>query len=134
MPAYSGSSLYMQWASSAGTVTPNTDYRTLTYTPSIEFYDETAGADPSIQRIAGMKDGQIKLNFLMQAGGTAMTNALIEGASGTLIVAPEGTATGKQKITLPAISMGAAYAWAYNALTEVNCDLQQNGARVDGIY
>ena len=134
MPAYSGKNLYINWIYSGGTVTISGDYRTLDYTPSIDLYDQTAGSDEAKTYITGVKSGQAKLVALMQAGGTAVSNALAEGNEGTLIVGPEGTATGKQKLTIPAIAMGAKVRIPYNNNVELSCDFTQNGARVDGSF
>jgi hypothetical protein len=133
MPAYRGSSLNISWVTSAGTVDLSGDFRTVSYNPSIDLVDQTAGSDSQKTYIAGLKDGQISFSAVMQAGGTLLTNSLVEGTGGTLFVSPEGTASTKQKITLPAIAMGARYNIPYADIVEVSCDFQQNGARVDGV-
>lgn len=134
MASYHGKDLSISWVYSGGTVALNTDYRSVDYTPSVELYDQTAGADTNKTYISGTKDGVANFMGLDQAGGTALITALSEGNGGTLIVAPEGTAVGKQKITLPAISQGVKRTWPYNNLCEISCAFQQNGARVDGTY
>lgn len=136
MTAYLGSAANLQWVTSSGTTVMTADYRTFNYQPSIEFLDETAGADTAVQRIPYMKDGQATYTALLQsgtgAGGWSMGSAVVEGQLGTLLWSPEGTAAGKPKITIPAYSQGAAYNWAYNTLTEISVSWQQNGARTDG--
>lgn len=134
MPAYRGSSLNVSWVYSGGTVDLSGDFRTFTYTPSVDMVDQTAGADTQKTYLAGLKDGQASLTAVMQAGGTATSNALVEGTSGTLTVGPEGTATAKQKIVIPAIAMGARFNIPYADVVELSCDFQQNGARTDGWY
>ena len=71
---------------------------------------------------------------MQQATGTALYTACVEGAQGTLIVGPEGTATGKQKITIPAISMGVTWNQPYNELVTIDSPFQESGARLDGAY
>lgn len=130
---YTGQDLIVSWIYSGGTVTLNTDYRTLSYSPNAEQIDATAGGDAVKNWIAGFVDGDISYSGLMSSGGTAVTNALAENTRGTLIVQPEGTAAGKQKITLPALSMGVRYEWPYNDVVAISVDFKQIGARVDGV-
>lgn len=134
MSAYSGSALAVRWAYSGGTVSLDGDFRTFSYSPSVELIDQTAGSDANRTRLVSIKDGNASLSAIMQVSGTAITNALVEGTQGTLNVGPEGTATGKQKLSFPAIAMGASYSISYNDVVELSCDFTQNGARVDGIW
>lgn len=134
MPSYAGSSLYLEWIHSGGTTLLNTDYRTFTYTPTIDFYDGTAGADTARERISGLKDGSMSFAGVQQAAGTAIITALAEGVSGTLRWSPEGTATGKGKYTAPAISLGVKWNIPYNDIVEISADWQQNGARTDSAW
>lgn len=136
MTGFLGSAADLKWMTSSGTTTMSADYRTFSYTPSIDFLDETAGADSAIQRIPYMKDGQAQFSGLLQsgnsAGGTVMATACVEGQLGTLVWSPEGTAATKPKYTIPAYSQGCTLNWAYNALTEISITWQQNGPRVEG--
>jgi hypothetical protein len=136
MPAYSGVNLNAQWIQAAATTVLSGDYRTLNYAPSIDLLDESAGADATKLYIAAQKDGQASFASLLQtgsgAGGTAMAAALVEGAVGTLIWSPEGTAAAKPKYTLPAISQGASFNYQYAGLSEFSVNFQQNGLRVEG--
>lgn len=134
MPDYGGTALYAAWVNPGGTVVLSADYRTISYNPSVDLVEATAGSDTAKTYVAFQKDGKVSYSGLMQAGGTALSNALAEGTGGTLIIAPEGTATGKQKITIPAISLGANFQWPYNGLVEISCEFQQNGQRTDGVY
>lgn len=134
MAGMTGQSLSAQWIYSGGTVSLDTDYRQSTYTPSVEMYDQSAGADTSKTYIAGIKDGQYSWAGIYQSGGTVIAAALVEGTQGTLIIGREGTAVGKPKETIPAISQGAVINVQYNNLIEISCTFQQNGARVDGAF
>lgn len=134
MPAYMGSSLYVAWIYSGGTVALAGDFRTCTYTPSVNLVQETAGADAAASYLAGAKDGAISMTIVQQASGTALFTALAEGTSGTVIIAPEGTASGKQKMTIPAISQGCPWSQPYDNIVELSPAWQQNGARTDGAY
>lgn len=134
MPSYTGQSLYAQFVYTGGTVVLSGDYRTVSYNPAVDLVEETAGADVHKLYVVAQKDGKYSFNILMQAGGTATTNGLVEGTSGTLTIGPEGTAVGKQKISAPVICLGANYNWPYNGLVEISVDFQENGTRTDGSY
>ena len=137
MSEYSGSALVVTWGvgtAAAGTLTGA--QRSFSYSPSINLIDSTAGADTHKKYISGVKDGQAQFEALMASGtnapGTAAYAACVEGASGTIIWMPEGVAAGKPKYTLPAISMGASFAYPYEDVVTVSVPFQQNGARVEG--
>jgi hypothetical protein len=134
MPAYFGSSLVLTWNSSAGSVNPNTDYLTFSYNPSIDFAEQTAGADTTRTYLAGLKDGAASLTMIDQDGtaGTAMTAVFQEGQVGTLIWYPLGSAAGKPKFTAPFFSLGAVPSYTFNGRTEIAISLKQNGARTEG--
>ena len=134
--AFAGSSLVAQWVQAAATTVITGDHKTFTYTPSINFIDKTAGADGQKSYIPGVKDGTWTFNAVLQAGtdsgGTSTFSALDEGNIGTLVVMPEGTATGKTKYSYPSLSQGAALSIPYDNVVEVTVNGQQNGARVLG--
>lgn len=136
MPAYSGTNLDVKWLYGSGTVVLGGDYRQFNYNPSIELLDETAGSDPAQVFIPWLKSGQANFTSLVQsgtgAGGTLMTVSLAEGNFGTLIVSPNGTASGSQKMTIPAYAQGPQWNVQYNALTEISVNFQQSGSRTDG--
>ena len=134
MAGLTGQNCSVSWIYSGGTVVLDTDQRNYSYTPSVDMYDQTAGADTWHTSITGAKNGQVAWAHVYQGGGSAVVQALEAGNAGTLIVGIEGTATGKPKNTIPAISQGAVVNVQYNNLIEVTCNFQQNGARVDGAF
>lgn len=134
MPSYEGKNLNVQWIHSAGTAVLSGDFRKFDYTPSVEMVDETAGSDTNKQYLVGVKDGKASFSALMQAAGSALTNALVEGAVGTIIWSPEGTASTNEKHTMPAISGGVVWSIPYRGVVEISVDFQQNGARTDGSW
>ena len=123
-----GKDMYISWAGSGGTVTLSTEYRTLSTNPSIGLVDVTAGADTDKTYIATVKDNTIDYAGLYQASGTAVTNALREGISGTLTIGPEGTVAGKSKEIYPAIVLGPKLNYPYSDVVEVSCTFQKSGA------
>lgn len=133
MTAYSGSAFLGTWTCSAGTVAFNTDYRTFSYTPSVDFYEETAGADTAKSYLAGLKDGAASFAGVLQSGSLpAWGSMFAEGQVGTIIYQPEGTGAGKYIASVPAYSQGIKFTSAYNGLVEVNIDFKQNGAYAKG--
>jgi hypothetical protein len=131
MTAFSGSALLLTWKTSSGTTTLSTDARTFTYDPEIELYEETAGGDTSRTYVNGLKNGRASFAGLLQAGGTALIAQFNEGQVGTIDAYPEGTASGKPHLTIPAICTKLGYSVPYNNLVEIAIDWQQNGIRTD---
>ena len=133
MAAYKGSSLVVTWIQAAATTVLTGDHRSFTYTPSIDFVDQTAGADPNKLYLVGLKDGNATYNAVIQSGtgsgGTLTFSTLSEGNIGTLRWQPEGTASPNPKYEIPAISQGVALSHPYDNVSEVTVNWQQNGAR-----
>ena len=135
MSTYAGSSLVVSWIQAAATTVLTGDHKSLTYTPSINFYDATAGADTHKSYIPGVKDGSATFNANFQsgtvAGGTVTFAVLAEGTPGTLQWQPEGTASTKPKYVIPALAQGPQFSYPYDNVVEVTVNFQQNGARVE---
>lgn len=135
MTAFSGSALYLAWVYSGGTVTLQGDFRQFEWTPSLSLIDSTAGADTFREYIPGIgESGNIALSMVMQQNGTALIQALAKGNQGTLIYGPEGTASGKPKSTIPAISKGPAYTQPYDDVVEFKVEFQQSAAHTDASF
>ena len=136
MTAFVGTAMNIQWLYAAGTQVVSGDYLTLNYTPSVDMLDETAGGDATHLYIPAQKDGKLSVSGNLQAaavaGGTIMAATMTEGNFGTVIWSPEGTAAGKAKYTLPCMSGGVKFDYAYSDLTKFSCDFQQSGLRVEG--
>jgi hypothetical protein len=128
MAEFSGSSLVVNWIHSGGTVDLSGDYRSFNFPPEREMLDKTAGSDAGRGYLASVWNYTCALTAVMQTGGTAVEDALISGRDGTLIVQPEGTATGKRKYTIPAMSKGASFNFQYDAVVELACSFQSQGA------
>jgi len=128
-----GSAAVMTWVYATGTVTLNTEYRTWSYTPSIDLIDATAGADTARRYINSFKSGQIQIGMLMQ---TSMASAdlagLGEGQLGTITYNPAGTASTRLKLTIPAISQGVTFDSPYADIVSLSVGFMQNGAMTIG--
>lgn len=135
MSTYAGSSLVVTWKQAAATTVLTGDHKSCSYTPSINFYDATAGADTHKSYLPGVKDGNVTFNANMQggsvSGGTLTFSTVSRGNIGTLEIQPEGTVSTKPKIAIPCISQGPQYSWPYDNVVEVTVNFQQNGAEVE---
>lgn len=134
MAEFTGKDLVVKWVTTGGTFDISGDYRTLSYKPTVGLVNATAGSDTFEAYLTTVKDTQISLTAVMQAAGTANENMLEEGTFGTLLIGPEGTATGKRKYTVPAYSTGPNFDWKYNDTVEIKCDFQGSGARTNGVW
>ena len=133
MAEYTGTAMYMTFA---GTVI-STDFRTFKTSESIDLVDASAGADVAKTYVNALEDGTASLELVDQTGGTAATamwQLMDKGASGTLIWAPEGTATGKPKHTVVAIVSSRDRNTPYNDLAVLSFEFQFNGVVSDTVY
>ncbi len=134
--SYSGSALQVTWTQGSGTNIVSGDQTTFDYTPSVDLSDQSSGADTNKKYLKLLLDGQASMTSYFQSGtnlrGTATWATLTEGLSGTLMWQPEGTAAGKPKYTMPAISKGVGFSHPYADKSTASCSWQQNGTRVEG--
>ena len=103
---FAGSALYAQWIWSGGTIVLSTENRNFSYNENIETIDATAGSDTTRRKIASFKNATASLSMTAQSDGTALIAACAAGVTGTLIFGEAGSAVGKPKVTMPAISLG----------------------------
>lgn len=129
------------WTYSGGTLNLAPDLRRFTWTPLKDFADTTAGADTSKGRLPTITDATANVDLVGQTSatnGTAFAAGLAAGQAGTLIYGPEGTATGKRKITFPAYSNGAVTDYPYNDVVTITCGFTGDGSVLgsftDGVY
>lgn len=109
----SGPTMILTWTTSAGTFSLNGDYRNVQWNPSTAYAETSAGSDTQVGRLPTLKDATASVELVAQTAGTAIASALQPQTAGTLVVQPEGTATNKRKITLPAYSDGAQVSFPY---------------------
>jgi len=133
MAEYSGTALQVVWNYSSGSINMHTDFRTFTYTPTVDLYEKTAGADAAKTYLAGVKSGQLSFSGVDQSGSFGSFGTfLTEGVVGTVVYKPNGTAAGEYHGTIPAIVMGVSYTNPYAGVTEISVSWTQNGARTEG--
>ena len=133
MADMTGSALYVSFKGTAITA----DFREWEDSGEMGLADATAGADTFKTYLTTQLDGTAKFTGLYQ-GGTASTdiyNLLAEGASGTLIIGVEGTASGKPKKTInTAIVKSRSRKVPYDDVVEVNAEFQFSAAQSDGTF
>jgi hypothetical protein len=129
-----GSTMVLQWIYGGSTINFAGEERSVAWSPSVEFVDATAGSDTTRVRLKTFKDANASIAMVDQTNAAGTASALDAGNAGTLIIGPEGTATGKRKITFPCFSQGAKYTWPFDNIAEISCDFIANGAYTDSTY
>lgn len=120
-----GSAAYLAFA---GT-TYHGNFRTINVEGNIGTVDQSAGADAGITRLTTLKDGSFSIELKRPAGGpgtAAWASALVEGTEGTLEVGPEGTATGKPKMTVNCILTRRSHPIVYNDVVIDTFEFEQD--------
>lgn len=134
MTEFAGSSLYVHWVYSGGTLVLNTDSRNFSYTPNVEYIDMSAYGSASGYAATGYKNGEVAMDTLARTDGTEIFTACAEGEAGTLIWGEAGTASNMPKVTLPALSRGVFRNAPYNDVVTYTLGFRQNGNREDGTW
>lgn len=117
------------WISFGGTVI-STDYRTFSQDGSADTVDLTAGADAHKTFAVGAADDTVSIEVLID--GTAAWVACLPATEGTLIVAPEGSTSGKPKTTAVATVSKRSRKLAYNDVYSMAVDWVMATAPTDG--
>jgi hypothetical protein len=133
MAEFTGKDLVLNWIWSGGTVTLAGDYRSCNWQPSVGQAEKTAGSDTHQAFMPTVKNATASITLVAQTGGTALAAALDAGVEGTLLISPEGTASGKRKITFPSFSQGASYTFPYADTVELNCSFVPTAAYTDSV-
>src|SRR5690349_20617006 len=129
-----GPTMVVQFMNASGTIDISGDERSVSWSPSVEFVDATAGSDTTRKRLKTFKDANASVAWVDQTNAQGTVPFLDAGVAGTLIIGPEGTVAGKRKITFPCFSQGAKYTWPFDNVAEVSCDFIANGAYTDSTY
>jgi len=139
MTEFYGKDLQFLWVGTAGTLDISEYQRGASFSPTGKIDVNTTGAAGYETRQVGVKDFTVTFQGLWQnstsaTATTSMENTMRFGESGTVILGPEGTATGMRKYTLPVISEGPQLNLQYDSLTEVNISFTGNGTVTYGEY
>ena len=109
-------------------------YRTFSATEDADLVDGSAGVDANKSFLVALKSGKASVELVDQAAGTALWTAVAPGTSGTLIWAPEGTATGKQKHSAVCLVASRDRSTPYNEVAIIKVEFQINSAVTDTVY
>jgi hypothetical protein len=131
VPGQQSPSISFIW--SGGTAALQTDYRAAAVQSGVGLVESTAGADPHDQWLPTTANGEFTLTVL-HAGGTAIWTALAPGNQGTVIVGPQGTATGSIKHTIPAVVMTRNGEYPYKDVATIVVTMRETNIRTDGVY
>lgn len=125
-----GKDAVINWIWTGGTVSLNGDYRSVSTSETVDLADTTAGNDAYRTYIATIKSASVDYSGLFVSGtaGTAVIGALAAGNEGTLVVYPEGTASGNLSRSYPSIVTGPKLNVPYADVVEISCSFTANGA------
>jgi hypothetical protein len=126
---YTGQNLYAEFICSAGTIALSGDQRSLTVDREVDVVDVSAGADTDKSYLATLKDGTAEIEVMDQASvaATGLEAAMPEGTSGTLIYAPQGTASTKPKRGFAAIVQSLSVEYPYSDAVVYTISFQKSG-------
>jgi hypothetical protein len=120
-----GKNLWVGWIDASGTVTLTGDQTA--FSPDIDqrTVDMSAGSDAMRSYRAALKDFSATLElFNAGAAGTAMLRRVKEGSEGTLLWAPEGTATGKAKWGLAALVSKVSLKYPFDDAAKITIEFK----------
>lgn len=133
----SGHNMYLVWQYAGGSVILDADYTTCDFETKIDYAETTAGHDTQKGVLPTIYDATASIELVAQTGGTVVTTALLSGTAGTLLIGPEGSSSGKRKITLPAYSDGAKSSFPFKDVSKITCKFtgsSQLGAYSEGVF
>ena len=133
MAEYAGSAMVLRWVTTAGTTLLNTDFRTFTWTPTLNWIDATAGADTYEVLLPSYGVGaEIPITMVAQSAGSALVTALARQTAGSLVYYPGGTAAGQVYYTIPATSAGPQWSSPFNDVTTITASFRQTSVETVG--
>lgn len=106
----------------------NTNFRTISINDSMATVDQSAGDDAGITRLTTLRDANFSLDLKRPASGTVNWITFVPGIEGTIEIGPEGTATGKPKLTVNAILQARSTAVTYNDIVIDTLTFEQDDA------
>lgn len=124
-----GSALYVSFAA----VVISGAQRSGDWEQSADLVDDSAGSDANKTYLAFQKDGKFSIEYLYEVNETAW-DACAEGASGTLIVGPNGNAASAISETATALVARRRRRHAFRDVVVVTVDFQISGAVTAGTF
>jgi hypothetical protein len=131
---YRGTATYMRFLTAAGgTVDIFTESRTFEVSEQAQRVDVTVRGDTAKAFIADAPEITISMGGLDTIAGSAAVPAwdtLAVGEAGTVEWAPEGTAGGARKRSLPVILQNKNYSSPYEQMAEWGLEFASNGGTI----
>src|SRR3972149_1779968 len=118
---FAGSALVATWTTSTGTTNLQTDFRNVSYTPSLEMIDATAGADQYRQSLASFANAEFSFSGIFPNTGTILMAQLKEGMIGTIVYQPAGVVWRVCKIAWAAFPAGLVGLVGTDRIVEISC-------------
>ena len=133
MAEYAGSAMVLQWKTTSGTTLLNTDFRTFSWTPSLNWIDATAGADTYEVLLSSYGVGaEIPITMVAQSAGTLLLTELVRQKAGSLVYYPAGTGSTNIYYTIPATSAGPQWSSPFNDVTIITASFRQTSVETLG--
>jgi len=134
MARQTGKTMWAQWTS-GGTAVVTGDQTDFSVDMTLDKIDASAGADVFHNYLAGLKDFSATLEKIsLGVGGTAADVLLKEGNVGTLLWAPEGTATGKPKWGIAALITKYSTTYPFNDTVKTSVEWVPASGTSDLLY
>ncbi len=126
MAEFAGSAMVLQWKTTSGTTLLNTDFRTFSWTPSLNWIDATAGADTYETLLPSFGVGaEIPVTLVAQTANGALIGQLARQTAGSLVYYPAGTGSTNIYYTIPATSAGPQWSQSYNDVVTITANFRQ---------
>src|SRR5690606_24455443 len=124
MPAYRGKDVVVTFDG----VDISGDGRSITFEESADALDSSAYGDTRRTKVPGLEDASGSFEALDVTGAWSDAwNAIPVGATGTLVVHPEGTDTGLREISCTAIITGRTLNLPYDDLATLSMSFEVSG-------
>jgi len=127
---YSGADLHLRWIHDGGTTDFADTYLNVTWNEEQQASDSTAGADEYMNSVKTLKDVSVDIELIEKkygSGGSALQAAFRPGTSGTIIVSPEGTASGNPRLGGEFFVGTAPRTFAFNEAVKRTINLVHEG-------
>ncbi len=129
MPAFRGTDVEV----TMGGVDISGDGRNVSFEQSGDALDSSAYGDTNRAYIPGLLDGQGSFEALDLTGAwSGAWDAMLVGASATMIIYPEGNTSTKRTLSFTAVITGRQLAFPYDDLATLSMSFQISGAVTEG--
>lgn len=124
MPAYRGRDVYVSF----GGVDISGDGRSLSYNETADALDSTTVGVDRKTKIAGLEDGSGTYDGLDSTGDwNAAWEAIVVGASATLLIRPEGTGSALRELSVTAVVTSRSLDTPYDNLATFSMAFEMSG-------